>query len=122
MRHFSKKISIVALLAVMAVSFSSAAFAGDGENSVTGFFRRLFKFPVKTAEKTGEVTANTLQNTGEAVSNVGENTAQVVTGDLGNAPNLAGQAVADTANTVGQTAAETVQIPGNAVEATNTTT
>ncbi len=117
--RLSKKVSIVAFLAIFAVSFSSAAFANDGENSLTGFFRRVFKFPVKATEKTGEMTANTLHNTGETVSNVGENTAAVVTGNIGNTPNLAGEAVANTAETVGQTAAETVQIPGNAVEATN---
>ena len=116
MRNFSKKISTFAILGVLALSFSTAAFAADGENSVTGFFRRLFKFPVKTAEQTGSMTANTVQNTGAAVANVGENTAAVVTGDLPKVGNLAGEAVQNTAETAGQTVAETAQIPSKAAE------
>ena len=91
--------------------------ASDSENSVTGFFRRLFHYPVKATQETAGMTANTLQNTGEkVVSKTGENTAAVLTGDLSKTPNIVGDAAVGSAQTVGQTASETVQVPVKAAE------
>ncbi len=95
----------------------SLAAASDSENSVTGFFRRLFHYPVKATQETAGMTANTLQNTGEKViAKTGENTAAVVTGDIAKTPNIVGDAAVGAAQTVGQTAAETVQVPVKAAE------
>ena len=57
MSHFSKKLYSLALLGLFSFSIASTAFAAsDSENSVTGFFRRLFNYPVKATQKTGEMT------------------------------------------------------------------
>lgn len=119
MSNFSKRVFVLALVGVAALSACGISYAGDEENSVTGFFRRLFNYPVKATQKTGEMTGNTLQNTGEkVVAQAGENTASVLQGDLAKTGNLAADTVTGTAETVGQTTAETVQIPVVAAEDT----
>jgi hypothetical protein len=112
MSHFSKKVLGVSLVGLFSLSLISTAFAAsDTENSVTGFFRRLFNYPVKATQKTGEMTANTLNNTGEKVlSGTGENIAK---GDVGG---VIAQPVVGTLETTGQTASETVQVPVVAAE------
>ena len=64
-----KKYFVLFLFAFFSLSLASAAYAeaGNSENSLTGFFRRLFNYPVKATQETGSMTANTLQNTGEKV-------------------------------------------------------
>ena len=114
-----KKFSALFLFAVFSLSLASASFAAasDSENSVTGFFRRLFHYPVKATQETAGMTANTLQNTGEKVmAKTGENTVAVVTGDLAKTGNLMADPVAGTLQTAGQTASETVQVPVKAAE------
>ena len=79
MSNFSKKILTIATLGLIALSVCGVSFAADSENSVTGFFRRLFHYPVQATQETAGMTANTLQNTGEkVVSKAGENTAGVL--------------------------------------------
>jgi hypothetical protein len=117
MSNFSKKFLGLALLGLMTLSVSGVSYAAEGENSLTGFFRRLFHFPVKATQETAEMTGNTLQNTGEkVVSKAGENTAEVLQGDVAKTGELAGDLVTGTAETTGQTASETVQIPAKAAE------
>ena len=119
MSKFSKKVFVIALMGVVSLSACGVSFAAEGENSLTGFFRRLFNYPVKATEKTGEMTANTLNNTGEkVVAQAGENTSGVLQGDLPKAGELVTDTVTGTAETVGQTTAETVQIPVQAAEGT----
>ncbi len=117
MSTFFKKFLGVALLGLVTFSMCGVAYASDSENSVTGFFRRLFHYPVQATQETAGMTANTLQNTGEKViSKAGENTAGVLGGDLSKTGNLAADVVTGTAETTGQTASETVQIPVKAAE------
>ena len=116
MSNFSKKFLTIATLGLLALSVCGVSYAADGENSVTGFFRRLFHYPVKATQETGAMTANTLQNTGETVSKAGENTAGVLTGDVAKTGNLVGDTVTGTAETTGQTVSETAQIPVKAAE------
>ena len=114
-----KKCFALFLFGIFSLSLVSTAFAeaDKSENSLTGFFRRLFNYPVKAVQKTGEMTGNTLQNTGEKVlAKTGENTSEVLTGHLDQAPAIVGDAAVGTATTVGQTVAETVQIPVKAAE------
>ena len=114
-----RKFSALLLFGIFSLSMVSVSFAAasDSENSVTGFFRRLFHYPVKATQETAGMTANTLQNTGEkVVAKTGENTASVVTGDVAKTPNIVGDAVVGTAQTAGQTTAETVQVPVKAAE------
>ncbi len=119
MSNFSKKVFLTALVGVVSLSACGISYAADSENSVTGFFRRLFNYPVKATEKTGEMTANTLQNMGEKIiSPVGENTAGILQGDLSKTGTLATDAVTGTLETAGQTTSETAQIPVGSVEAT----
>ena len=111
----------VALLGfiVLSSAIGTAAFAeaSDSERSLTGFFKRLFNYPVKATKETAGMTANTLQNTGEKViAKTGENTAAVLTGDVAKTPNIVTDAAVGTAQTTGQTAAETVQVPVKAAE------
>ncbi|OIO39770.1 MAG: hypothetical protein AUJ72_00015 [Candidatus Omnitrophica bacterium CG1_02_46_14] len=108
-----RKILVLSLFVVFSLSMASASYAAsDAENSVTGFFRRLFHYPVKATQETAGMTANTLQNTGgKVIAKTGENTAAVLTGDIAKTPNIVGDAAVGTTETVGQTAAETVQVP-----------
>ena len=117
MSNFSKKFFALTLVSLVSFSVCQASYAAEGENSLTGFFRRLFNYPVKATQRTGEMTANTLQNTGEkVVSKAGENTAGVLQGDLAKTGNLAGDSVTGTLETAGQTTSETVQMPVKAAE------
>jgi glucose-6-phosphate dehydrogenase assembly protein OpcA len=117
MSNFSKKVFVLALVGVASLSTCGISYAANEENSFTGFFRRLFNYPVKATEKTGEMTANTLHNTGSKVlSQAGENTANVLQGDLAKSGNLAADAVTGTLETAGQTTSETVQIPVKSAE------
>lgn len=112
MSYFSKKVLGIGFIGLFSLTLVSTAFAAsDSENSVTGFFRRLFNYPVKATQKTGEMTANTLNNTGEKVlSGTGEN---IASGDVGG---VVAQPVVGTLETTGQTVSETVQIPVEAAE------
>ena len=113
MSHFSKRLFILGVLGLFSFSIASTAFAeaSNAENSVTGFFRRLFNYPVKATQKTGEMTANTLNNTGDKVlSQTGENISK---GDVGG---VVAQPVVGTLQTTGQAVSETVQVPVKAVE------
>ena len=108
-----KKYSILALVALFSFSLVSVSFAeaSNNENSVTGFFKKLFNYPVKATKETAGMTANTLQNTGEKVlSKTGEN---LSTGKVAEA---VVQPVVGTAQTTGQTVSETAQIPVKAAE------
>ena len=117
MNNFSKKFLTIATLGLLALSICGVSYAAEGENSVTGFFRRLFHYPVKATQETAGMTANTLQNTGEkVVSKAGENTASVLQGDVAKTGNLVGDTVTGTAETTGQTVSETAQIPVKAAE------
>lgn len=112
MSHFLKKFFGFVMIGLFSCFIASTAFAAsNSENSVTGFFRRLFNYPVKATQKTGEMTANTLNNTGDKVlSKTGENIAK---GDVGG---VVAQPVVGTLQTTGQTASETVQVPVKAAE------
>ena len=114
-----RKFVPLAVVGAFVLVFAQSAFAeaGSTERSVTGFFKRLFHYPVKATQETAGMTANTLQNTGEKVmSKTGENTAAVLTGDIAKTPNIVGDAAMGTAQTTGQTVSETVQIPVKAAE------
>lgn len=114
----SRKFTAIILFAVFSfVAVPAFAEAGNTEKSVTGFFKRLFNYPVKATKETAEMTGHTLSNTGEKViSKTGENTKAVVTGDLAKTGNLVADPVVGAAQTTGQTASETVQIPVKAAE------
>ena len=117
MFNFSKKYFAIAIVGLLTISACGVSYASDSENSVTGFFRRLFNYPVKATQETAGMTANTLQNTGEkVVSKAGENTASVLQGDVAKTGNLVGDTVTGTAETTGQTVSETAQIPVKAAD------
>jgi hypothetical protein len=104
-------------MTVLSFSLAPVSFAAESENTLTGFFKRLFNYPAKATKETAGMTANTLQNTGEKiVAKTGENTAAVVTGDIAKTGNLAVDPVVGTLETTGQTVSETVQIPAKAAE------
>ncbi len=117
-----KKFFTFVLVAVMSFSVASpAVFAEEAKpgNSVTGFFRRLFNYPVKATQETAETVGHTASNVGEKViAATGENTAAIVTGDLSKTGELVADPIVGTAETAGQTVAETVQIPVKAAEET----
>ena len=115
MSKLSGKVFVAALLATLSLSGVSYA-ADDAENSVTGFFRRLFNYPVKATQKTGEMTGNVLQNTGENLSKAGESTAATLSGDPSAGVNKAGESIAGGFEATGQAVSETVQIPVKAAE------
>lgn len=107
-----RKFSAILMVGALTLSMTSVAFAeaSTSNKSVTGFFRRLFNYPVKATKETAEMTSNTLQNTGEKVlAKTGEELSQ------GKAEGLV-QPVVGAVETTGQTAVETVQIPVKAAE------
>ena len=113
MRNFVKRFASFTFIGLLSLFVVSSAFAeaNKSENSVTGFFRRLFNYPVKAAKETGSMTANTVNNVGEKVlSETGEDLSK------GEVPQAVIQPVVGAAETVGQTAVETVQIPVKAAE------
>ena len=118
MSHFSKKFFVLVILGLFSLSLASTSFAaGDTENSLTGFFKRLFNYPVKATQQTASMTANTLNNTGEKViSKTGENTEKVLKGDVAKTGDLVVQPVVGAAQTTGQAVAETAQVPVKAAE------
>ena len=119
MSNFSKSFLVTAIIGVSLFSVCGVSSAADNQNTLTGFLRNLFHYPVKATQETAGMTANTLSNTGEkVVSKAGENTAGMLKGDLSKTGSLATDAVKGTAETVGQTASETVQIPVKAAEET----
>ena len=104
-------------VAVLVLTAGGTSFAAEKENTLTGFLRNLFNYPVRATQETAEMTSNTLHNTGEKmVANVGETVGKVVTADLPAAGSNLGETVTGTAETVGQTAAETVMIPVDAAQ------
>ena len=107
-----KKFSAILLFGAFTFSLTSAAFAeaSTSDRSVTGFFRRLFNYPVKATQETAGMTATTLQNTGEKVlAKTGEDLSQ-------GKPEGLVQPVVGAVETTGQTVSETVQIPVKAAE------
>ena len=117
MSNSLKKVLVVAVIGFGVLSASGTSFAAEKDNTLTGFLRNLFNYPVRATKETAGMTANTLNNTGEkVVSNVGAVAANTLHADLP----AAGSSTADTmmgaAETVGQTAAETVQVPVKAAE------
>lgn len=117
MSKFLRKSFTLALIGYLAFSIAGTSFAAEGENSLTGFFRKLFNYPGKAVQGTGEMTANTLNNTGEkVVSQTGENTASILQGDLAKTGDLAADAVQGTLETTGQTVSETAQVPVEAAQ------
>ena len=119
MRGLSKRWISVLSVAALSCAVLSPAFAEEsqGEKSITGFFKRLFNYPVKATKETAGMTANTVQNTGEKiVEPVLKDTAAIVTGDLAKTGDLVAQPVVGSLETAGQTTAETVQIPVKSAE------
>ena len=117
MSNFSRKVFVLALGAALSLSVCGVSMAAsDAENSVTGFFRRLFNYPVKATQKTGEMTGNALQNTGENLSKMGESTAATLSGNPDTGMNKAGESIAGGFEATGQALSETVQIPVKAAE------
>lgn len=109
----------LSLVAILSLSLTSLAFAeaSSSERSVTGFFRRLFNYPVKAVKETAGMTANTVKNVGQdVVAPMAENTAEVATGKLGETGNLVAETTKGTLETAGQTVSETAQIPVKAAE------
>lgn len=92
MKSFFNKGIKVAVLVIVAASFSSSAFAE--ENGVTSFFRRLFNYPSKTGENLSKAGDEALNQAGEKISK-----GQVVEGvgqTVGGTANLAGHQVQTT--------------------------
>ena len=112
-QSFRKVSALLFFVGILSFSIASTSFAAsDAENSVTGFLKRLFHYPVNATQETAGMTANTLQNAGEkVVSKTGENAKAVVTGDLAKTGQLVADPVVGTLQTAGQTASETAQIP-----------
>ncbi len=114
-----KKSNVLFLALALTMGLATTAYAetGSGEKSVTGFFRRLFNYPVKATQKTGEMTKHAVENTGEKVlSPAGENIKDIATGQPQEAD--LGAPIGGAVENVGQAVSETVQIPVQAAEET----
>lgn len=119
MSNVSRKFFVLALAGALSLSFCGTSFAAsDAENSVTGFFRRLFNYPVKATQKTGEMTEHALTNTGENLSKAGESTAATLSGDPNEGATKAGESIAGGLEATGQAVAETAAMPVQAAEET----
>ena len=110
-----KKVSTLAVLsAVIAFTVAAPAFAEEG--GLGGFFRKLFKYPVKTTENVANATGHVVENTGGVVAAAASNTGAVVTGDISKTPNIVTEPVEKTANMTGQALSETAGAPVKAAE------
>lgn len=119
MSNVSRKFFVLALAGALSLSFCETSFAAsDAENSVTGFFRRLFNYPVKATQKTGEMTEHALTNTGENLSKAGESTASTLSGDPDTGAHQMGESIAGSLEATGQAVAETAAMPIQAAEET----
>lgn len=119
MSNASRRFFVLALAGALSLSFCGTSFAAsDAENSVTGFFRRLFNYPVKATQKTGEMTEHALTNTGENLSKAGESTSATLTGDPDTGAHKMGESIAGGFEATGQAVAETVVMPIQAAEET----
>lgn len=107
MRHSSRFGSVLVVALALLLCAAVPASAAEEKKTFTGFLKKLFHIPAKTAEQSVVVTGNVVENTGEKIlSETGENLA------AGNVPQAAVQAaVIGPAETVGEAVAGTVQIP-----------
>lgn len=117
-QSFRKVSALLFFVGVLSFSMVSVSFAAsDAENSLAGFFKKLFHYPMRATQETASMTANTLQNTGEKViAKTGENTKAVVMGDVAKTGQLVADPVVGTLQTAGQTVSETAQIPAKTAE------
>lgn len=108
---------VAAIVVLVGLSAPAYADAGEAENSVTGFFRRLFNYPVRASEEAAGTTARAVENSGEKIlSTAGENTAAIAGGEIERTGELAAEVVTGTLETTGQAVAEVAQIPAKAAE------
>lgn len=111
MSHFSRKMVVFAVLGLTLAAASSAYAEETKDNSLTGFFRRLFHYPGKVVQSTADTTGHALSNTGEKVlSKTGENISQ------GKPLEAVAQPVIGAVQTTGQAGAEAIRVPVTAAE------
>lgn len=110
----SKKVIAVAVLAIAVCAFSGAARAED--NGVVAFFKKVFKYPVKTTENVANTTGHAVANTGGVVEAAARNTGEVATGHLEKTGDIVAEPAGKTANTAGALLSETAGSPVKAAE------
>ena len=109
--------SSAALIVGIAIVFaSSTAHAED--NGFTSFWKRVFKYPVKTTENVANTTGHALSNTGGVAASAAHNTGATLSGDFDKAGQIVAEPVARTVNTSGALISETAGSPVKAAEDT----
>ena len=75
----NRKWASICVMTIVVMLVSIPAFAD--ENPVANFFKKLFKFPVKTTEDVGGATAGGVENTGGVLQATGRNIGATLTGE-----------------------------------------
>ncbi len=113
---------IFAVLMVLAIAFFAVSSAiAEGESAgqkFKNFWKRLFNYPAKVVEKSGETVATATKNTAGVVSTSVTETTKTVTGQSDAPEKMITEPVKGAVETVGTAAQETVSIPVEAAKAT----
>jgi hypothetical protein len=114
---------VVSLAIILAISFLVAASvpAAEGESAgqkFKNFWRRLFNYPAKVVEKSGETVATTTKNTTDVVATTVKETTSTVTGQSEHPEKMITEPVKGTVETVATAAKDTVSIPIEAAKET----
>ena len=116
---------ILPIAVILAISFLTVAcIAAENESAgqkFKNFWKRLFNYPAKVVEKSGETVTTTAKNTTATVSTTVTETTNTVTGQSKNPERMITEPVKESVNTVGTAAKDTVSIPVEAAKATAAT-
>jgi hypothetical protein len=109
------KWAVAGALAALVLVAGTSVWAAE-ENSLGAFFRKLFKYPVKTTENVANTAGHAVSNTGGVAESAVRNTGAVVTGDIGKTGDIVAEPVSRTVNTAGALVSETAGAPVKAAE------
>jgi hypothetical protein len=109
------KWAVAGALAALVLTAGVSAWAAE-ENSLGSFFRKLFKYPVKTTENVANTAGHAASNTGGVAASAVQNTGAVLSGDLAKTGDIVAEPAGRTVNTAGALVSETAGAPVKAAE------
>lgn len=110
-----KTISVAIILAFGIVAIGASCAQAD-DNGLVAFFKKLFKYPVKTTENVVHTTGHAVENTGGVAESAVRHTGEVATGQLEKTGELITEPVQKTGDMSYQLISETAGAPVKAAE------